>query len=103
MEKTPTERYGTRLAGWLGIFVSTTIAGPAWFRLSERGFSWPDALLLVAGAFLFVFWAVRLVLLERALRSGAGRGNRSSWFSRLIVSWCCDVPAPGLFRLEQRH
>lgn len=76
MEKAPTERYGTRLAGWLGIFVSMTIAVPAWFRLQDRGFSWPDALLLAAGAFLFVFWVVRLVLLERALRSGAGRGNR---------------------------
>ncbi len=76
MEKTPTERYGTRLAGWLGIFVSTTVAGPAWFRLLDRSFSWPNALLLAVGAFLFVFWAARLVLLERALRTGAGRGNR---------------------------
>ena len=76
MERTPTERYGTRLAGWLGIFVSTTIAGPAFFRLSERGFSWPDFLLLAAGSFLFVFWAVRIVRLERWLRSDAGRSSR---------------------------
>jgi hypothetical protein len=76
MEKTPTERYGTRLAVWLGMFVSTTIGGPAWFRLLESGFSWPDALLVAAGASLFVFWAARLVLLEHALRSGAGRSNR---------------------------
>lgn len=76
MEKTPTERYGTRLAGWLGIFVSMTIAGPAWFRLQDRAFNWPDVLLLAAGALLFVFWAVRLVLLERLVRSGAGRVNR---------------------------
>ncbi|MGO4191655.1 hypothetical protein AB4Y67_08290 [Arthrobacter sp. YAF17] len=76
MEKTPTERYGTRLAGWLGIFVSTTIAGPAFFRLSERGFSWPDVLLLAAGAFLFVFWAVRLVRLERWLRADARHSSR---------------------------
>ncbi|MCY1226059.1 hypothetical protein D9M72_382780 [compost metagenome] len=74
MGKTPTERYGTRLAGWLGIFISTTIGGPAWFRLQERGVNWPDILLLSAGVFLLVFWSVRLVLLERSLR---GRDSHS--------------------------
>ncbi|MFE4230139.1 hypothetical protein ACFRJ8_19875 [Arthrobacter sp. NPDC056886] len=75
MAKTPRERYGTRLAGWmgwLGIVVGTAVAGPAASRLANRGFSWPDALLVAAGVFLLVFWGVRLVLLDRALRSHAG-------------------------------
>ncbi len=76
MQKAPTERYGTRLAGWMGIFVSTTIGGPAAYRLSDRGFSWPDALVLAAGSLLLVFWAVRLVLLERLLRGPASRSDQ---------------------------
>lgn len=76
MGKTPTERYGTRLSAWLGMFIATTVGGPAWFRLAERGFSWPDALLLAAGAGLLIFWAVRLVLLERLLRT-AGKNAGS--------------------------
>jgi hypothetical protein len=34
-------------------------------------------MLVVAGVFLLVFRAVRLVLLERELRSHAGKGKRS--------------------------
>lgn len=75
MGKTPEERFGTRLAGWLGLFVATTVAGPAWFRLLGRGFSWPDAVLLAGGVGLFVFWSARIVLLERALRLGPDRGG----------------------------
>jgi hypothetical protein len=61
----------------LGIFVATTVIFPAVSRLSDVGFSLPDVLLAVAGAFLLVFWGVRLVLLERALRSHTGNGKRS--------------------------
>jgi hypothetical protein len=74
MAKAPQERYGTRLAGWFGIFVTTAVAGPAADRIPGRGFGWPDVLLAAAVRVLLV---LRVVLPERALRSHAGSGRRS--------------------------
>jgi hypothetical protein len=37
MAKTPKERFGTRLVGWLGIFAATTIIFPAAYRLAGEG------------------------------------------------------------------
>ena len=47
MAKAPQERYGTRLAGWFGIFVTTAVAGPAACRLSDNVVSWPNVILAV--------------------------------------------------------
>jgi hypothetical protein len=51
--------------------MATTVTGPAAYRLAERGFSFPDVLLAVAGAVLPVFHAVRLV--RRRATPGAGK------------------------------
>jgi hypothetical protein len=50
--------------------------GPAAPRPAD-GASWPDVVLVVAGAFLLFFRAVPLVLLEQVRLGHAGRGSRS--------------------------
>jgi hypothetical protein len=65
MATTPTERYRTRLAGWIGIFVAMAVAGPAASRFPDRGSAARTSYGPQRGAFL-------LVLLERALRSQPG-------------------------------
>ncbi|MDQ0823710.1 hypothetical protein QFZ69_004656 [Arthrobacter sp. V1I7] len=72
----PNERYGTRLAGWLDIFVTVTVIFPAVSRLADRAFSLPDVLLVAAGGVRLVFWTVRLVLSAEARNPGPSGQNR---------------------------
>ena len=66
MAKTPEQRYGTKVQGWIRISVALLIIIQPIFQLANNGFNWPSALLLTVGTALIIYDGVRLILLGRA-------------------------------------